>query len=873
MDFRPVELMLGRVERNGHDSDSVLFTEYLYAGELFCKLSVLATIAAIQEDRERYKYNLIHQIVRADGVGEWSRVLDDALTGPASQHFLPGFLEVRRSLTERQPKGTWAHESTRLLLEILADIKGEAAAIPDKIAFKTWFSTFAELRNKTRGHGATTPAAAARHAPKIQRAINLVRDNNPIFKLDWAYLHRNLSGKYRVIPLGGNLQSFAHLKSAAALEEQNHRSGIYYFCDAPIHVDLVISDNDAQDFFVPNGGYAGVPPTYELLSLISDSRLKGDATPYTTPAGERPKSETEGRSALQPLNNIFTNAPANVGDYVKRLELEGEVITAVANDRHPIITLVGRGGIGKTSLALSVLAEISLSDRFDAAIWFSARDIDLMPTGAKPVQPRVLTEVDISKQYVSLISEFVSLEKPDIKNAVDTTASHLRSNPIGKVLYIFDNFETVRSPLDLFNWIDTNIRLPNKVIITSRFRDFKADYPVPIRGMEHSEAQELIKSSSIKLGISDLIGPAQASEVAEACNGHPYIMKIVLGEIANNNKYLKPAHLIARNDDILDALFERTFSSLSPAASRIFMTLGGWRSSVPRLAVEAMILKHGTELGDPEACIDQLLRMSLVESTFDEEEYEILEVPLSAALFSNRKLQVSPFKGLIEADIKFIQDLGAVSNNSKAGIRPQIETFFKRTAKKISEGVVEFSDAAPVLEFLSRGFPDGWLLLSSMAVESNTSEDTTKSVIYLQRYLELNPHGAHVSSAWERLIYHYKNSGDAIAALGAFNQLSTISPAPVDQVSEMANLLNNSIATKSSLELSDRKTLARPLISILERNISTLSATDMSRLAWLHLHGGDPKRAREVAEEGHKRDPENTHCRRISARLADHPQA
>jgi len=44
-------------------------------------------------------------------------------------------------------------------------------------------------------------------------------------------------------------------------------------------------------------------------------------------------------------------------------------------------------------------------------------------------------------------------------------------------------------------------------------------------------------------------------------------------------------------------------------------------------------------------------------------------------------------------------------------------------------------------------------------------------------------------------------------------------------------------------------------------------ATDLSRLAWLHLHLHDPVRAREVAEEGLDIDAENEHCNRLLNRL------
>ena len=70
----------------------------------------------------------------------------------------------------------------------------------------------------------------------------------------------------------------------------------------------------------------------------------------------------------------------------------------------------------------------------------------------------------------------------------------------GPILFVFDNFETVRNPVALFSWIDTNVRLPNKVLITTRFRDFKADYPVEIQGMDHSEVDKLIDQTAAGLG-------------------------------------------------------------------------------------------------------------------------------------------------------------------------------------------------------------------------------------------------------------------------------------------------------------------------------------------------------------------------------------
>ena len=179
-------------------------------------------------------------------------------------------------------------------------------------------------------------------------------------------------------------------------------------------------------------------------------------------------------------------------------------------------------------------------------IWFSARDIDLMMSGAKLVQPRVLTDREIAKQYRILIG--APTHGPAGKfyaNAAtkfDATAAmteHLRKGPLGPTLFVFDNFETVRSAVDLFHWIDTNIRLPNKAVITTRFREFKADYPIEVSGMEQKEAESLVAQTATSLGITSLIGKKERDQLIEESNGHPYVIKTIVGEVAKCGHILK----------------------------------------------------------------------------------------------------------------------------------------------------------------------------------------------------------------------------------------------------------------------------------------------------------------------------------------------
>ena len=182
--------------------------------------------------------------------------------------------------------------------------------------------------------------------------------------------------------------------------------------------------------------------------------------------------------------------------------------------------------------------------------------------------------------------------------------------------------------------------------------------------MNEPESEELIRTTSQNLGIQHLLTESYKTELYQELNGHPYVMKVLLGEVAKAGKLVRVERIVAARDDILDALFERTYSGLSPVARRVFLTMCNWRSSIPTLALEAVLLRPINERMDVENAVEELGRSSFVELTSSEEDKEqFVTVPLAAAVFGKKKLSTYSMKSAVEADLQLLHAFGAAQQS------------------------------------------------------------------------------------------------------------------------------------------------------------------------------------------------------------------
>jgi hypothetical protein len=205
--------------------------------------------------------------------------------------------------------------------------------------------------------------------------------------------------------------------------------------------------------------------------------------------------------------------------------------------------------------------------------------------------------------------------------------------------------------------------------------------------MNEKEFNELVTATSQSLGISHLVNDkTYLDELYNESDGHPYVIKVLLGDVAKEGKISRVKRIVASKDEILTALFERTYNGLTPVAKRIFLTLSNWRSTIPEVAIEAILIREANELMDVAKGIEELYRSSLVLIEISEKDgMRFLSVPYSASVFGKKKLSVSAMKTAIQADTKLLHTFGVgLHTEIHLGIEPRIIKFFRDIAKRVS---------------------------------------------------------------------------------------------------------------------------------------------------------------------------------------------
>lgn len=852
--------MLERGASGRDESDKSYFDELLYLGEFITKLLILEILAASDDDPNQNRYSIQHAIVRADGVGEWSRALRSSVIGPTSLRFLPSWKQHQNELTIKHAPGSesWQRKSIDLLNKACRLYDPDVNDISKrKESFLYWPDQFAWLRNKTRGHGAPRPEDVSQLCLPLQDSIDQIASNAPAFRHSWAVLKKQISGKYRISSFGGDKTLFQYLA-----REGNHilSDGPYVFIGEPRRVPLLYTEPDLRDFFLPNGDFRN--NSFEVISYITNDRHREDGNLYVLPPHGLPVSETSPATGLSELGRSLTNMPPQRHGYTKRLELESQILSLLNDERNSVITLHGPGGIGKTSTALTVLHKLA-ETRSCYIIWFSARDIDLLPEGPRIVRPDALSIEDLTRSFSCLMKPGESFKQHESEEYfTHCLSSRANDKPF---IFVFDNFETIKQQRELYAYVYNAVRHPNKVLITTRSREsFKGDYPVNVSGMTRDEFKELVHKTSVQFNISSFVDDEYVQKIYEESGGHPYVTKILLGEVAIAGEKIDLRRIAATQDEMLDALFDRSFEALSTISQRIFLILCNWRSLTPQVALEAILLRPGNERVDVENAIEELQQFSLIERS-EADDCTYLSVPAAATPFGQKKLATSFTRILVEADITLLQGFGDTGSADQThGLSFHIDSFARHTAETAGNEARQREGIA-ILEYIASGFPYAWLRVADIYEEA--AHDAKSAIHAVNRYLEAVPDD---KRAWRKALQLYAAVGNVLGEINARIRLSEFRDSEYSELSTAANYVNTAIERGAIAPRSNEcQLILDRLRGLMQSRSSEANADDLARLAQLFIQSGDNEDALYWVDRGLILDPQNDSCHQLKESLQE----
>ena len=351
-------LVARRLQVTGSNDSADTFLATSYITESVIKLIAIGLLAGVRKSSPRVAEKFDYELVRADGLGTWEKVIGD-LTGQSIAGYVDSDLQglitwlmQKRTRTEDE----WARNVARNCSAIMNMLGLPDTELPSRLNIRFILSQLVRIRNKTKAHGAVGRDFFEQANPLYIAASEEFLNNCPLVDFDWYHsATRPQDNSVRAIHLKGPAPS--HVLKADSEPLRTVMPGIYLRTHDKGHLlscgPLLQANWECSAFAVPNGGYTSAGAA-EFIDYGSGTLSRVNLPQFLKPPAPLPPSETEGRDAIDIYSNVFANLPSQPIRYVDRPKLEAELLRRIRDRNHTIVTLHGRGGIGKTSLALHI---------------------------------------------------------------------------------------------------------------------------------------------------------------------------------------------------------------------------------------------------------------------------------------------------------------------------------------------------------------------------------------------------------------------------------------------------------------------------------------------------------------------------------------